>query len=89
LAVSVQRLAQKGVLIKKLSILETLEHVSVICTDKSGTLTQNQMTVRQVWVGGKPLVVTGAGYEPKGEFVPDPGSEAAERDLLLTAAPPQ
>jgi Ca2+-transporting ATPase len=87
LAVSVQRLAQKGVLVKKLSILETLEHVSVICTDKSGTLTQNQMTVRQVWGGGKPLVVTGYGYEPKGEFVPRPGSEAAESDInaLLTA----
>ncbi|MFZ0533680.1 MAG: cation-transporting P-type ATPase [Anaerolineales bacterium] len=88
LAVAVQRLAQKGVLVKKLSILETLEHVSVICTDKSGTLTQNQMTVRQVWVSGKPLVVTGTGYEPEGDFVPNPGSEAAERDLhaLLTAA---
>ena len=88
LAVAVQRLAQKGVLVKKLSILETLEHVSVICTDKSGTLTQNQMTVRQVWVSGKPLVVTGTGYEPIGEFVPNLGSEAAEKDLraLLTAA---
>ena len=88
LAVAVQRLAQKGVLVKKLSILETLAHVSIICTDKSGTLTQNQMTVRQVWVSGKPLVVTGLGYEPEGEFVPSPGSEAAENDLtaLLTAA---
>jgi magnesium-transporting ATPase (P-type) len=88
LAVAVQRLAQKGVLVKKLSILETLEHVSVICTDKSGTLTQNQMTVRQVWVSGKPLVVTGIGYEPLGEFVPNLGSEEAEKDLhaLLTAA---
>jgi Ca2+-transporting ATPase len=88
LAASVQRLAQKGVLVKKLSILETLEHVSVICTDKSGTLTQNQMTVRQIWVGGKPLVVTGLGYEPEGEFIPNLGSEAAEKDLnaLLTAA---
>ncbi len=88
LAVSVQRLAQKGVLVKKLSILETLEHVSVICTDKSGTLTQNQMTVRQVWVGGRPLVVTGTGYEPEGEFIPNPGTQAAENDLraLLTAA---
>jgi magnesium-transporting ATPase (P-type) len=88
LANAVQRLAQKGVLVKKLSILETLEHVSVICTDKSGTLTQNQMTVRQVWVSGKPLVVTGSGYEPEGEFVPNPGTEAAEKDLnaLLVAA---
>lgn len=88
LAVSVQRLAQKGVLVKKLSILETLEHVSIICTDKSGTLTQNQMTVRQVWVAGKPLVVSGSGYEPQGEFLPNPGSQPARRDLnaLLTAA---
>ncbi len=87
LSASVQRLAQKGVLVKKLSILETLEHVSVICTDKSGTLTQNQMTVRQVWVGGKPLVVTGSGYEPEGEFVPSPVTETAKSDLsaLLTA----
>lgn len=88
LASAVQRLAQKGVLVKKLAILETLEHVSVICADKSGTLTQNQMTVRQVWVGGKPLVVTGTGYDPEGEFIPSPGTEAAENDLraLLTAA---
>jgi len=88
LAVAVQRLAKKGVLVKKLSILETLEHVSVICTDKSGTLTQNQMTVRQVWVSGKPMVVTGTGYEPSGDFVPEPGSEGAEKDLraLMTAA---
>jgi P-type Ca2+ transporter type 2C len=87
LAVAVQRLAQKGVLVKKLSILETLEHVSIICTDKSGTLTQNQMTVRQVWVGGRPLVVTGSGYDPEGEFVPSPATRASENDLraLLTA----
>lgn len=88
LAVAVQRLAQKGVLVKKLSILETLEHVSVICTDKSGTLTQNQMTVRQLWVGGKPFVVTGSGYQPEGDFVPSPGTQTVENDLLalLTAA---
>ena len=88
LADSVQRLAQKGVLVKKLSILETLEHVSIICTDKSGTLTQNQMTVRQVWVGGRPLVVSGIGYEPQGEFLPYSGTETAEKDLqaLLTSA---
>jgi Ca2+-transporting ATPase len=86
LAAAVQRLAQKGVLVKKLSILETLEHVSVICTDKSGTLTQNQMTVRQLWVGGKPFVVTGSGYEPEGEFVPSPGSEAVENELSALLA---
>ncbi|MBI4730923.1 MAG: cation-transporting P-type ATPase [Chloroflexi bacterium] len=69
LAMAVQRLAGRGVLAKKLSIVETLGNVSVICTDKSGTLTQNQMTVREIWVAGSRLQVTGVGYEPKGEFV--------------------
>jgi Ca2+-transporting ATPase len=86
LAEAVQRLAKKGVLVKKLSILETLDHVSVICTDKSGTLTQNQMTVRHVWVGGRPLVVTGIGYDPQGEFLPNPATQAAEDDLRALLA---
>jgi Ca2+-transporting ATPase len=59
--------------VKKLSITETLGTVSVICTDKSGTLTQNQMTVRELWVGRQKLRVTGVGYEPRGEFQPPPG----------------
>ena len=70
LAMAVQRLAQKGVLVKKLSAVETLGSTSVICTDKSGTLTQNQMTIRKVWVAGLNLGVSGVGYEPKGEFTP-------------------
>ena len=102
LAMAVQRLARRGVLVKKLAVLETLGTTSVICTDKSGTLTQNQMTVRQVWVGGKQLHVSGLGYEPKGEFfltptqpLPRPqkaragdGGWGLESDLhpLLTAA---
>ena len=53
LAMAVQRLAQRGVLTKKLSTVEKLGQVSVICTDKSGTLTQNQMTVRDIWVAGQ------------------------------------
>jgi P-type Ca2+ transporter type 2C len=68
LAMAVQRLAQKGVLVKKLSVVETLGSVSVICTDKSGTLTQNQMTVREVWVSQGRFKVSGVGYEPKGSF---------------------
>jgi Ca2+-transporting ATPase len=70
LAMAVQRLAQNGVLVKKLSVVETLGSTSVICTDKSGTLTQNQMTIRKVWVAGLNLGVSGVGYEPKGEFTP-------------------
>ena len=69
LAMAVQRLAQRGVLAKKLSTVERLGQVSVICTDKSGTLTQNQMTVRDIWVADKRIKVTGVGYEPQGNFI--------------------
>jgi Ca2+-transporting ATPase len=88
LAMAVQRLAQRGVLVKKLAALETLGATSVICTDKSGTLTQNQMTVRRVWVSGQRLIVSGLGYEPAGTFSPTPAgtSMAADLDQLLTAA---
>ena len=88
LAMAVQRLAQRGVLVKKLSIVETLGNISVICTDKSGTLTQNQMTVQQVWVSGQGLALSGVGYEPRGEYTPPPAAKGVESELhaLLTAA---
>ncbi|MBI3359658.1 MAG: cation-transporting P-type ATPase [Chloroflexi bacterium] len=88
LAMAVQRLARRGVLVKKLAVLETLGATSIICTDKSGTLTQNQMTVREVWVGGQRLKVSGTGYEPKGEFSPAPLGTPVRLDLdiLLGAA---
>jgi P-type Ca2+ transporter type 2C len=88
LAMAVQRLAQKGVLAKKLNIVETLGNVSVICTDKSGTLTQNQMTVREAWVSHQRIKVTGVGYEPQGEFIPSPVGKSFENDFraLMEAA---
>ncbi len=88
LAMAGQRLAQRGVLVKKLSVVETLGNISIICTDKSGTLTQNQMTVREIWVGRQCLDVSGVGYEPKGFFTPDPVETGYEADLdiLLSAA---
>jgi P-type Ca2+ transporter type 2C len=88
LAMAVQRLAQKGVLAKKLNTVETLGNVSVICTDKSGTLTQNQMTIREMWVARQRIKVTGVGYEPKGEFIPSPVGKPFESDFmaLLEAA---
>jgi magnesium-transporting ATPase (P-type) len=82
LAMAVQRLAQKGVLVKKPSTVETLGNVSVICTDKSGTLTQNQMTVRNIWVSGQQVKVGGVGYEPNGTFNPAPDSQPWEDDFL-------
>ncbi len=88
LAIAVQRLSSMGILVKRLSVVEKLGNVSVICTDKSGTLTQNQMTVREVWVSGQKLKVSGAGYEPKGQFTPSPEKTPFEEDLmrLLEAA---
>lgn len=90
LAMAVQRLARKDVLVKKLADVETLGAVSVICTDKSGTLTQNQMTVRELWVAGRRLVVNGVGYKPEGQILdrgrPMQALEDADVRALLTAA---
>jgi Ca2+-transporting ATPase len=87
LAIAVQRLGQRGVLVRRLATMETLGSVSVVCTDKSGTLTQNQMTIRSLWLAGRTLRVTGVGYEPRGEIVPRPeGMLAQDLELLLTAA---
>ncbi len=88
LAMAVQRLARRGVIVKKLAMVETLAKVSVICSDKSGTLTQNQMTVREVWCAGRGRTLSGVGYEPAGEFSPAPEAPHARRDLedLMTAA---
>jgi P-type Ca2+ transporter type 2C len=82
LAMAVQRLAGRNVLAKKLSIVETLGSVSVICTDKSGTLTQNQMTVREMWVARQKIKVSGVGYEPNGDFSPASGGTRFEIDWL-------
>ncbi len=90
LAMGVQRMAKRNALIKKLSSVETLGSCTVICTDKTGTLTQNEMTVREAWVAGRRLTVTGVGYEPVGEFRPTvAGQEVSPedlRELLLAAA---
>ncbi len=82
LAMGVQRMAKRNALIKKLSSVETLGSCTVICTDKTGTLTQNEMTVREIWISGHRLAATGVGYEPKGEFRPTGGDQdAAPGDL--------
>jgi magnesium-transporting ATPase (P-type) len=88
LAMAVQRLAQHGVLVKKLAVVEMMGTISMVCTDKSGTLTQNQMTVREIWVARQRLSVSGVGYEPKGEYFPKPSGMPFEADLtiLLSAA---
>ena len=85
MAMGVQRMARRNALIKKLSIVETLGSATVICTDKTGTLAQNQMTVSDLWTGGLRLTVTGTGYAPKGEVI---GGEPvwAELHQMLVAS---
>ncbi len=100
LAMGTQRMAKRNALVKKLSAVETLGCTSVICTDKTGTLTQNEMTVRALWLPvnaeankeiGKSYSLTGIGYEPVGELMLenqklDPLKQVDVRILLAAAS---
>ncbi len=69
LALGVRAMARRRALVRRLSAAEGLGAVTVICTDKTGTLTRNEMTVRRIWAGGRSLEVQGAGYAPRGAFL--------------------
>lgn len=68
LALGVRRMVKRRALVRKLPAVETLGAVNVICSDKTGTLTEDQMTVRRIWVDGLTIDVSGSGYDPTGEF---------------------
>ncbi len=90
LAMAVQRMAKEHALVKRLSAVETLGCTSVICSDKTGTLTQNEMTVNNLWLPDQEFEVTGLGYAPVGKVMAGETEVTAEghEDLkiLLTAA---
>lgn len=71
LAIGVQRMVKRHALVRRLPAVETLGRTSVICSDKTGTLTKDEMTVRKIFVADQLLDVSGTGYEPHGQFTRD------------------
>lgn len=89
LALGAREFVKRNAIVRRLSSAEGLGGVTVICSDKTGTITKGEMTVRQVYVGGKLYEVTGVGYEPKGEFCLYNNIVAPDKDLehlLITGA---
>ncbi len=88
LAIGLQRMAKRHALVRRLPAVETLGSTSVICSDKTGTLTKDEMTVRKIFAGGQVLDVAGTGYEPAGKFLLNNSEVEASKTvrMLLQAA---
>jgi Ca2+-transporting ATPase len=81
LAIGVQRMVKRNALVRRLPAVETLGSTSVICSDKTGTLTKDEMTVRRIFTAGQFVEVSGAGYEPTGKFTVN-GTDQKPPDAL-------
>jgi Ca2+-transporting ATPase len=84
LAIGVRRMAKRNAIVRRLPAVETLGSTTVICSDKTGTMTKGQMTVRRIHLGEHSYEVTGAGYEPRGEILRD-GTPSVNDDIALIA----